>query len=141
MTGIFPNLWKRATVIPSKQFGNSKLVTNLRPISLLPLPSKILEKCIHNRMMHHLDIYRYLDSNQGGFRKNNSTINTPVRPTYDIFNAMNRKQVTIATFIDMAKAFDTVNHEILLKKIQKLGFIGNLFKLLKNYLTNRKQCS
>ena len=68
-TGIFPDLWKSATVIPLKKNGNSKLVTNLRPISLLPLPSKIIEKIIHNRMIHHMEVNGYLDINQGGFSK------------------------------------------------------------------------
>ena len=140
-TGIFPNLWKYATVIPLKKNGNSNLVTNLRPISLLPLPSKIIEKIIHNRMIHHLEINDYLDKNQGGFRKNHSTINTTVNLTNDIFNAINVRHVTLTTFIDMAKAFDTVNHKILITKLQKLGFTGNLLKLLQNYLTDRKQCT
>ena len=139
MTGVFPDLWKNATVIPLKKCGNSNSVTNLRPISLLPLPSKILEKIIHNRMIHHLEINNYLDSNQGGFRKNNSTVNTTVKLTNDIFNSINTRLPTIATFIVMAKAFDTVNHVILIEKLIKLGFTGNLLKLLKNYLENRQQ--
>ena len=126
-------------VIPLKKSGNSNRVTNLRPISLLPLPSKILEKIIHSRMIHHLEINNYLDINRGGFRKNNSTVNTTVKLTNDIFHAINRRTLTLATFIDMAKAFDTVNHSILLKKLSKLGFSGNLIKLLENYLINRKQ--
>ena len=140
-TGNFPDTWKYATVIPLKKCGNSNLVTNLRPISLLPLPSKIIEKIIHNRMIHHLEINGYLDANQGGFRKDNSTINTTVKFTNDIFNAINSRQVTLSTFIDMAKAFDTVNHEILVKKLIKLGFTGTLLALLRNYLANRQQCT
>ena len=138
-TGIYPDLWKCATVIPLKKGGISTHVTNLRPISLLPLPSKILEKIIHNRMISHLETNNLLDKNQGGFRKNNSTINTAVKFTKDIFNAINIREITIATFIDMAKAFDTVNHEILLKKLEYLGFRGNIYNLLKNYLFQRKQ--
>ena len=65
--------------------------------------------------------------------------NETVKFINDIFNAINTRQITIATFIDMAKAFDTVNHEILIKKLDKLGFTGNLLKLLQNYLENRKQ--
>ena len=66
-TEKFPETWKQATVIPLKKCGNSNRVTNLRPISLLPLPSKIIEKIIHSRMMHHLEINGYLDSNQEVF--------------------------------------------------------------------------
>ena len=73
------------------------------------------------------------------FRKNNSTVNKTVHFTNDIFNAINQRLVTVATFVDMAKAFDTVNHAILLNKLIKVGFSGNLLKLLQNYLSNRKQ--
>ena len=137
--GIYPMDWKIANIIPLQKDGNVHNVNNLRPISLLPLPSKLIEKVIHDRMLHHLETNHYLDIKQGGFRKNNSTINTITYFTNDIFNSMNKKELTIATYIDMAKAFDTVNHEILLKKLQKLGFTGNLLKLLQNYLTNRRQ--
>ena len=139
ISGIFPSDWKKATVIPLKKSGNSNLVTNLRPISLLPLPSKLFEKILHNRLIHHLEINQYLDIYQGGFRKNNSTINTTVRFTNDIFNAINQRNLTLSTFVDMAKAFDTVNHEILLKKLKSLGFTGKVFKLLQNYLCDRSQ--
>ena len=64
-------------------------MTDLRPISLLPLPSKLFEKIVHSRIIEHLEMNDYLDVNQGGFRKNNSTINTTVKFTNDIFNAIN----------------------------------------------------
>ena len=138
-TGIFPDIWKIANITPLQKDGNVHSVNNLRPISLLPLPSKIVEKIIHDRMMHHLEQNMYLDINQGGFRKNNSTINTVTYFTNDIFNGFNNRELTVATYIDMAKAFDTVNHEVLLKKLYNLGFSGKLLKLLQNYLENRKQ--
>ena len=97
------------------------------------------QKFLHNRLIHHLEINQYLDIYQGGFRKNNSTINTTVRFTNDIFNAINRRQLTLATFIDMAKDFYTVNHNILLKKMELLGFRGNVLRLLQNYLKDRFQ--
>ena len=140
-TGIFPSDWKCATIIPLKKVANTNLVTDLRSISLLPLPSKIFEKLIHSRLIDHLETNKYLDVNQGGFRKNNSTINTSVVFTNDIFNAINTRMITLATFVDMAKAFDTVNHAILLSKLELLGISGNILVLLRNYLTNRKQAT
>ena len=139
--GIFPSEWKYASIIPLKKVANTNSVSDLRPISLLPLPSKILEKIIHNRLIEYLEANEYLDPNQGGFRKNNSTINTTAKFTNDIFNAINYRHLTLATFIDMAKAFDTVNHKILLSKLEALGISGMLLKLLRNYLTNRKQAT
>ena len=138
-TGIFPSDWKCATIIPLKKVPNTNSVNELRPISLLPLPSKIFEKIIHNRLIDHLETNDYLDPHQGGFRKNNSTINTTAKFTNDIFNAINTRDLTMATFVDMAKAFDTVNHKILLNRLELLGISGNVLKLLRNYLTDRKQ--
>ena len=71
---IFPPAWKTANITPLQKDGNVHSVNNLRPISLLPMPSKIIEKIIHDRMIHHLEINSHLDIKQGGFRKNNSTI-------------------------------------------------------------------
>ena len=75
-TGLFPDAWKTANITPLQKDGNVHSVNNLRPISVLPMPSKIIEKIIHDRMIHHLEFNSYLDIKQGGFRKNNSTINT-----------------------------------------------------------------
>ena len=83
-SGIHPDVWKCATVIPLKKGGISTLVTNLRLISLLPLSSKILEKIIHNRMISHLGTNHLLDKNQGVLGKI-TTINTTVKFTNDIF--------------------------------------------------------
>ena len=139
--GIFPDVWKLATVIPLFKGGNAKNVANFRPVSLLPLPSKIIEKIIHNRISNHLEAFGLLDDKQGGFRKNHSTINTIAKLTGDIFEGINNRNMTVACFIDMAKAFDTVNHNILCKKLLKIGVSGILSKLISNYLSNRKQCT
>ena len=124
-TGKFPDDWKSANITPLQKDGNVHSVNNLRPISLLPLLSKVVEKIIHDHMIHRLETNGYLDVKQGGFRKYNSTVNTVTHFTNDIFDGLNETDHTIATYVDMAKAFDTVNHEILMKKLQKLGFTGN----------------
>ena len=78
---------------------------------------------------------------QGGFRPGHSTVKTCAFFTEDLYTAMNRKEITIAVYIDAMKAFDTVNHQILINKLQKFGIEGTLLRWLKNYLTNRKQCT
>ena len=88
LTGIFPQVLKVAKITPLQKDGNVHSVNNLRPISLLPLPSKIVEKIIHDRMMHHLEFNMYLGVKQGGFRKNNSTINTVTYFMHDILMAL-----------------------------------------------------
>ena len=140
-TNTFPTTWKLATVIPLYKGGNRHEVGNYRPVSLLPLPSKIIERVVHNRLYKHLEDLNLLDKNQGGFRKNQSTVNTISKLTGKIFDGINNRNMTIACFIDMAKAFDTVNHNILLQKLNKLGIRRNTRRWLENYLTNRKQCT
>ena len=139
-TGIFPDKWKLANIIPLFKGGNRNTVGNFRPVSLLPLPSKIIEKVVHNRITDFIETHGLLDVNQGGFRKKQSTINTIAKLTNYIFDGINNRVITLACFIDMAKAFDTVNHELLPKKLAKLGMGNILLKWIKNYLTNRKQC-
>ena len=113
-TGIVPTTWKSATIIPLKKEGNSPDVNNLRPISLLPIQGKVLEKIVHHKLMSNLDTNKLLDPNQGGFRQNHSTIDTTVKFTEDLYKNINRGLITVASFIDFRKAFDTVNHNILL---------------------------
>ena len=88
------------------------------PVSLLP-PTKIIEKIVHCRISDFIETNQLLDANQGGFRKKQSTINTIPKLTNDIFSGINERDLTSACFIDMAKAFDTVNHKILLKNCLK----------------------
>ena len=128
-------------VTPLFKGGNRQFVGNYRPVSLLPLPSKFIEKIVHKNLSKCFEENNILDPMQGGFRKGHSTINTISNLTNDIFYGMNNRDLTTACFIDMAKAFDTVNHGILCKKLLKLGITGNISKWIKNYLTMRKQCT
>ena len=141
VSGIFPEAWKCAKVTPLYKGGDRHTVGNYRPVSLLPLPSKIIEKIVHNRLSVFFYDNNILDPKQGGFRKGHSTIDTIANFTNDVFSGNNNGVLTTACFIDMAKAFDTVNHEILCKKLEKLGIIGNIFKWIKNYLSHRNQCT
>ena len=117
--GIFPSRWKYAKVVPLPKDGDLTDVSNWRPVSLLPLPGKILEKTVHNRILNFFKDNHVLDERQGGFREGYSTTRTIVEFTEDLYMAMNNKQTTMAAFIDFKKAFDTVNHAILIKKTSK----------------------
>ena len=136
---IFPNDWKKATIIPLFKGGNKKLVSNYRPVSLLPLPGKILEKIVHRGLTYHLENNDLLSIKQGGFRKDFSTVKSILNLTEDLFDNMNNGLVTAAVFIDLRKAFDTVDHKILLKKLRLMGIEGDLFEWCVNYLSNRMQ--
>ena len=136
-----PNSWKVAKVTPLQKPGNKNNVSNLRPVSLLPLTSKLIEKIVHNRIYTFCENNGTLDERQGGFRPNHSTCSTTAYFVNDIYTSMNNNEMLIATFIDAMKAFDTVNHKILLKKAEKYGINGLVLLWLKNYLSERYQCT
>ena len=138
-TEVFPDDWKVATIVPLHKGGPSDTPGNFRPVSLLPLPGKILEKVVHANISNYLERNNYLVECQGGFRKNRSTTSTIVSFTDRVLRAMDQAKVTLATFIDLKKAFDTINHAVLLRKLEHLGIKGLIQGWCRNYLTNRKQ--
>ena len=140
-TGVYPDIWKRANVIPLFKGGDLTNVNNYRPISLLSLPGKIIEKIIHSQINNFLDDNHLLNSKQDGFRKGRSTIDTIAGFTDDIYSEMDIGNCSVAVFIDFRKAFDVVNHNILVKKLSYMGIQGNNLNLLTNYLRNRSQCT
>ena len=109
--GFVPTDWKHAIVIPLHKGGSTTEVNNFRPVSLLPIQGKLIEKMYHQRLNDWLEFHNYLDVNQGGFRKNHSTTDTAVNFLNDIYCALNEDKFTIAVYIDLRKAFDTVNHK------------------------------
>ena len=140
-TAEIPKTWKIAKVTPIPKAGISSDVSNFRPVSLLPLMSKLIEKIVHSRIYEFCENNDILDRRQGGFRPKHSTCSTTAFFIDDIYTAMNNNEILIATYIDAMKAFDTVNHEILLKKAEKYGITGQVLGWLKNYLSDRYQCT
>ena len=114
--GIIPNTMKLAKVIPIYKTKNKELFTNYRPISLLPVISKILEKIVHNRLYSFLTKCGILYAGQYGFRPKHSTINAITELSHNILSSIDARQQYIAVYLDLSKAFDTIDHSILLKK-------------------------
>lgn len=137
--GIFPDVLKIARVIPLYKNGDRNDITNYRPISLLPVISKIFEKLIHKRMLSFLDKHNVIYHKQFGFRKRHSTVHALNTAMTQITNGLNKNDVVFGVFLDFSKAFDTVKHNILLDKLENYGFRGKPLDLLRSYLTNRKQ--
>ena len=135
---IFPSDCKIAKLKPLFKKGSKTDPKNYRPISLLPLVSKIIEKVIHDQTQRFLDkndiIYRY----QSGFRKFFSTDSCLSYLNNKIATGFESGLYTGMILIDLQKAFDTVNHDILLKKMEFIGFSEETTKWFKSYLSNRK---
>ena len=138
-TGTFPNCCKIGCITPVFKSGNDKMLTNYRPISILPYFSKIIEKLIQNRLDNFLYKNDIISSSQFGFRKGKSTENALISVLDFIYETIDLNQFAIGLFVDYRKAFDTVSHPILLKKLEYYGIRGVALDLFKSYLTDRKQ--
>lgn len=139
VTGVFPSALKIAKVIPIYKKDDPHTFSNYRPISVLPCFSKILERLIYNRLFNFLSSYDILHDNQYGFRKNHSTDLALIDIYNKISSALSKHHHTIGLFLDLSKAFDTIDHSILLTKLNHYGIRGTPLALLSNYLHNRKQ--
>ena len=138
-SGIFPSEMKTAKVIPVFKSGNRSDFSNYRPISLLSQFSKILEKLFNLRLEQFLISNEILSNCQYGFRSSMSTVHAALELIESISTAVDNKKHCAGVFIDLKKAFDTVNHDLLVKKLFFYGIRGTANAWLNNYLTNRNQ--
>ena len=138
-SGTFPDKLKVAKVISLFKKGNPELPSNYRPISLLPVFSKIFEKLMYRRLYKFLDIHKVLYSLQFGFQENHSIDHALVSLTEAVRNTLDNKRLGCGIFVDLQKAFDTVNHRILLSKLEHYGVRGCALEWFKSYLSDRKQ--
>ena len=138
-SGAVPTQLKIAKIIPIFKGGDPKNTDNYRPISLLDNFSKIIEKIMCLRLTSFLDTHSCLSNSQFGFRKNHSTVHPMVRFNNFISDSLNKKEHSIAIFCDLRKAFDTVDHTILLNKLKNLGVRGISYEWFKSYLSGRRQ--
>ena len=116
------------------------ICTNYRPIWILPILSKIFEKLVHKRLVNYLGKYKLLIKHQYSFQKGKSTEHAILDLHKDIVEAIEKKEKACAIFLDFAKAFDTVNQKILLKKLEYYGKRGVPLIWFQSYLHNRQQC-
>ena len=116
-----------------------QLISNYRPISLLPICGKILEKIIFDQVYSFLNINELISKHQSGFRPGDSTIYQLLSITSSIYDSFEKYDETHALFLDISKAFDKVWHDGLIFKLECNGVKGNLLNFLKDYLQNRKQ--
>ena len=139
--GIFPDELKIAKVTPIFKAGERSTLWNYRPISVLPCFSKILKKIMFSRLYQYLLSNNMLYKKQFGFQKATSTVHAIIELADQLHESFNENKFTIGVFIDLSKAFDTVNHKILLEKLNHYGIKGNNLKWFTSYLSKRKQFS
>ena len=135
--GIFPDLMKKSEVIPLYKGTERHLSMNYRPISLLLTISKILEKLMYKRIYEFLDGNNQFYNSQYGFRSKHSCENTICELVGHVVKGHEKKEHTAAIFLDLSKAFDTLNHKLLLQKLELYGIRGTPLNWCTSYLNNR----
>ena len=137
--GVVPDIIKISKVIPVYKGGESFDPVNYRPISILSSFSQIFEKLVQKQLISYVEKHEILTQCQFGFRKNHSTEQAIAEITDNFKKSIDNNLFTCGIFLDFAKAFDTVNHTILLGKLEKYGIRGIPLKWFTSYLTNRQQ--
>lgn len=138
--GTFPDCWKKAAVTPIYKSGPKNTPSNYRPISLLSIVSKLLEKIVQKRLCKFLDYHKLLASRQFGFQQGRSTEDAVNLLSSLVTNYLDTNQSCVGVFLDLARAFDTVSITILLSKLEKIGIRGVALAWFRSYLTKREQC-
>ena len=137
--GEFPDHLKLGKISPVFKKDNEELKKNYCPVSTLPIFGKIFEKVIYVRLYNFFVSQGILHNKQFGFRKNHPTTHALNYSISQIKNTLNKNEHVLGIFIDLSKAFDTIDHEILLKKLEYYGIRGRALSLLASYLRNRIQ--
>ena len=138
-TSKFPDTWKTARVAPIFKDGDKSIRSNYRPISVLPVVSRLFEKLVFNQLYKYLDSNRLLSNGQSGFRLLFSTLTCLLKTTDEWYDGFDNGYMIGSVFIDLRKAFDTVNHEILCQKLEHYGVCDRNLSWFQSYLSNRKQ--
>ncbi len=138
-TGIYVDEWKKAWVIPIFKSDDRQRCENYRPISILPIVSKILERSVFNQIYKFLNDNSLLSKHQSGFRPKHSTLTTLIQMCDTLYENMDNGQLSGVVFLDIRKAFDSIDHTILLQKMNDQFGIKNVeLDWFKSYLTNRE---
>ena len=138
-TGFFPSKWKIAKVFSLYKAENRTDPQNYRPISVLPAISKICERVVYDQLYAYLNENDLLTKYQSGFRPLHSTVTALLDITNEWYFNIDKGMTNMAVFLDLAKAFDTVSHTVLLRKLELYGIVGTTIDWFSSYLSNRQQ--
>lgn len=137
--GIYPNIWKKSVIIPLSKVSSPKSPSETRPVSNLSHFAKVFDKLIHQQLIAHLESNNIISRYQSGFRANYSTQTVLLKLLDDVRLGCKNKYVTILVLFDFKTAFDTINHETLLRCIKNLNFSKLVVKWFHGYLSKRSQ--
>lgn len=137
--GVFPSMWKSAIVRPIPKKSNPTDLKDLRPISILPYLSKILEKVVYNQVVCYCESNHIFPDLQSGFRKNRSTATALLDVVDNLLSSIDKGKGSILTLLDFSRAFDSINFNVLLSKLTYYGFDSFTVRWFESYLTNRSQ--
>ena len=135
---MFPDKLKISKITPIYKKDDKHCVKNYRPISILPVVSKVIDKIVYNQLYSYFTKNNYLNTNQYGFRKNFSTEHAILELNERILSEFDKNNTALAILLDLSKAFDTIDHEILLAKLNYYGIQNSALKWFQSYLDNRK---
>ena len=138
-TGTFPDRWKKAIVIPIPKIDTPLSPTDFRPISLLSVLSKIIEKVVAQQIVSYLLQYELFDIHQSAYRINHGCSTALLTITDDFFTAMDKGDIIVLALLDYSKAFNCANHDITLAKLKSLGFDNTALRWINSYLSGRSQ--
>ena len=136
-SGQLPTEWKHANVIPVHKSGDRQIANNYRPIYLLSVVSKIMERCVHEHV--YSVVKPQIHTLQHGFVPKRSSARQMLKIYNDIGSVLDKGGQIDIVFLDFCKAFDSVSHSLLVHKLQMYGFSGKLLNWIENYLSGRKQ--
>ena len=136
-TSIFPTDWASGTIKPKE--GGCTLVSNWRPVGILPLPGKIMDKFVHAQLVNYFEDKKIFSRSQFGFRKNNSTVSGTFHLVSTLLENYNANRISSSIFVDYGKAFDTIDHNVLAHKLSLYGCSKRIVDWYVDYFRNRQQ--
>ena len=136
---VFPTEWKCARISVIRKIDNPETGDDYRPISILPILSKVFERLIMEQLCNFIETNNIYSSTQAGYRRNHSTNRILIKMRDDILNAMNKGEVTLSILADFRKTFDTVDYTVLIKKLSKLNMSPEFLHLILRYISDRSK--
>lgn len=137
--GVFPDIWKKAQIIPVPKIAAPTLPKDYRPVSILCVLAKVFEKVVFNQITPYLNEHNLINNCQSGFRKGHNTTTALIKVADDIREAIDKRELSLLILFDFSKAFDKVHHDLLLTKLKSFGFSALTINWFQSYLYSRQQ--